>query len=191
MIKPPLSMNEAAVALNVSRRWLQDFLLTIPPCDRKVAAKFLADWRAEAQRDALSGHAKAPLTFAGAALGYMKSGRSPLFLAPLLEHFGETPLSEIGQEQIDTAAVALYPQAQPQTCNRCVYTPISAIMRHAGVVKAIRRPKWTGGKRLDWLRPEEAHKLLGAAGETDRRLGGLMTFLLYAGPRLSEALRLT
>jgi hypothetical protein len=29
---PPMTMNEAAAALKVSRRWLQDFLQTIPPC---------------------------------------------------------------------------------------------------------------------------------------------------------------
>lgn len=65
-----------------------------------------------------------------------------------------------------------------------------AIMRHAGVVKAIKRPKSTVGRRLDWLRPDDAFKLLEAASATDNRLGALMTFLLYAGPRLSEALRL-
>ena len=64
-------------------------------------------------------------------------------------------------------------------------------MRHAGVVKAIKRPKSTVGRRLDWLRPDDAFKLLEAASATDNRLGALMTFLLYAGPRLSEALRLT
>ena len=44
---------------------------------------------------------------------------------------------------------------------------------------------------LDWLRPDDAFKLLDAANVTDMRLGAPMTFLLYAGPRLSEALRLT
>jgi hypothetical protein len=29
---PPLLMNEAAASLNVSRRWFQGFLRTIPPC---------------------------------------------------------------------------------------------------------------------------------------------------------------
>jgi len=41
------------------------------------------------------------------------------------------------------------------------------------------------------LSPPEAFKLLEAASEVDKRLGALMTFLLYVGPRLSEALRLT
>jgi integrase len=63
-------------------------------------------------------------------------------------------------------------------------------MHHVDVVQAIKRPKWTGGRRLDWLRPDSAFKLLEAASATDKRLGALMTFLLHTGPRLSEALRL-
>jgi integrase len=87
--------------------------------------------------------------------------------------------------------VRILPNALPQTRNRSVYTPTLAIMRHAGVVKAIKRPKWTSGRRLDWLRADDAFKLLEAAGTTDKRLCAPTTFLLYAGPRLSEALRLT
>jgi integrase len=101
------------------------------------------------------------------------------------------PLANIGQAEIDAAAAAILPNALPQTRNRSVYTPTLAIMRHAGVIKAIKRPKWRGGRRLDWLRPEDAFRLLEGASATDRRLGALMTFLLYVGPRLSEALRLT
>jgi integrase len=78
------------------------------------------------------------------------------------------------------------PNALPQSRNRSVYTPALAIIRHAGIVKAIKRPKRTGG-----LRPDDAFKLLEAANVTNTRLGAPMTFLLYAGPRLSEALRLT
>jgi integrase len=161
--------------------------------DKASAGKLLKQWKDEAKRQHL---APAPddggsVTFASAAVSYIQAGRSKLFVRPLLLHFRETPLAKIGQAEIDAAAAVILPNALPQTRNRSVYTPVLAIMRHAGVVKSIRRPKWTGGKRLDWLRPDEAHKLLEAAGEVDERLGALMTFLLYAGPRLSEALRLT
>jgi integrase len=130
------------------------------------------------------------LTFAAAAVSYLQAERSKLFVKPLLLHFGKTPLANIGQAEIDAAAAAILPNALPQTRNRSVYTPTLAIMRHVGVIKAIKRPKWTGGCRLDWLRPDDSFKLLEAASATDKRLGALMTFLLYAGPRLSEALRL-
>jgi integrase len=82
-------------------------------------------------------------------------------------------------------------EAEARSSNRSVYTPALAIIRHAGIVKAIKRPKWTGGRGLDWLRADDAFKLLAAANVTDPHLGAPMTFLLYAGPRLSEALRLT
>jgi hypothetical protein len=98
-------------------------------------------------------------------------GRSKLFVKPLVIYFGETPLVKIGQVEIDAAAAALLPNALPQTRNRSVYTPALAIIRHAGIVKAIKRPKWTGGRRLDWLRPDDAFKLLEAANVTDTRLG--------------------
>jgi integrase len=160
--------------------------------DRRLATKLLAQWRAEAQRDAVSEKPKAVETFASAALSYMRANRSPRFLAPLLRHFGETPLREIGQAEIDAAAVALYPRGTPATRNRQVYSPVSAILRHAGVAAPLRRPKGAhDGRRADWLRPEEAFRLLDAAHAIDERLGALLTFLLYCGPRLSEALRLT
>ena len=160
--------------------------------DKASAAKLLKQWRDEAKRQHLAPPDETRgLTFASAAVSYLRAGRSGLFVKPLVLHFAETPLANIGQAEIDAAAAAILPNALPQTRNRSVYTPTLAIMRHAGVVKAIRRPKWTGGRRLDWLRPDDAFKLLEAASATDKRLGALMTFLLYTGPRLGEALRLT
>ena len=159
--------------------------------DRKLAARLLAQWRAEAQRDAVSSPPKTVETFASAALSYMRADRSKRFLAPLLRHFGEMPLTEIGQAEIDAAAVALYPRAGAATRNRQVYSPISAILRHAGVATPLRRPKGAhDGRRTEWLRPEEAFRLLEAAGAVHERFGALLTFLLYGGVRLSEALRL-
>jgi integrase len=160
--------------------------------DKASAAKLLKQWRDEAKRQHLAPPDETRgLTFAAAAVSYLRAGRSTLFVKPLVIHFGETLLAKIGQGEIDAAAAAILPNALPQTRNRSVYTPTLAIMRHAGVVKAIKRPKWTGGRRLDWLRPDDAFRLLEAASATDKRLGALMTFLLYTGPRLSEALRLT
>jgi hypothetical protein len=159
--------------------------------DKASAAKLLKQWRGEARRQHLAPPDETQgLTFSAAAVSYLRAGRSKLFVKPLVLHFGEMPLAKIDQAEIDAAAAAILPNALPQTRNRSVYTPTLAIMRHAGVVKATKRPKWTGGRRLDWLRTDDAFKLLEAASATDTRLGALMTFLLYAGPRLSEALRL-
>jgi hypothetical protein len=54
-------------------------------------------------------------TFLSAAVAYMKAGRSPRYIGKLIEHFGETPLAEIGQAEIDAAAIAMYPSVTPAT----------------------------------------------------------------------------
>jgi integrase len=159
--------------------------------DRREAQAILKRWRDEAKRSSVLPPEKPGLTFAAAALAYMRSGRSKLFLAPLIRHFGEKPIAEIGQAELDSAAQILGPDRKPQTSNRLVYTPFLAVCRHVGEPKVIKRPKWEGGRRLDWLRPERAFALLSAAEATDVRLHALMVFLLYCGPRLSEALRIS
>jgi integrase len=159
--------------------------------DRRTAQKLLAQWRDECRRIAVEGPKPDVPTFAGAVASYLKAGRSHRFIEPLLEHFAEKPLTEIDQAAIDSAAVALYPDATPATRNRQVYSPVSAVLRHAGVTIALRRPKGASGKRrLDWLRPKQAFALLRAARDIHLRFGALLTFLLYTGVRLSEALRL-
>jgi len=60
-----------------------------------------------------------------------------------------------------------------------------------GVATVIKRPAGAQSKpRTTWLQPEEAFALLEAAKAIDVRFGALLTFLLYCGPRLSEAIRL-
>ena len=158
--------------------------------DRREAQSFHIAWREEARRLAISGPVRASPTFASAALAYMQADGERRFLAPLLEHFGETPLDMIGQAEIDGAAVALYPRAGAATRNRQVYSPLSAVLRHAGVAMPLRRPKGSQGKpRTDFLSQEEAFALLDAASAVHERFGALLTFLLYTGVRLSEALR--
>lgn len=158
--------------------------------ERKVAQRILKEWKAEAQRQAGAGPKK-QTTFAEAAISYMEAGGERRFLAPLLKHLGACSMESIGQQEIDAAAVALYPTATPATRNRQVYSPMSALLKHAGVEKSFKRPKGSQGTpRLAWLKPEEAMKLLEAAEAVDARFGALCTFLLYTGCRLSEALRL-
>lgn len=155
------------------------------------ATKFLAKWKADAQRDALSARSTKPLTFVGAARAYLDSGGEAQFLRPIVAHFGEKPVAEIDQAAIDAAAVSLYPDAGAPTRNRALYTPISAVLRHNGVSIAIRRPKGAlAPPRPHWLRPEPAFALLAAAEEVDQRFGALLAFLLYTGARLSDGLRL-
>jgi integrase len=72
-----------------------------------------------------------PATFADAVTVYLNKGKRGRFLTPLLDHFKEKPLQDIGQVEIDEAARVLYPEAKASTLNRQVYGPVVAVMRAA------------------------------------------------------------
>jgi hypothetical protein len=87
--------------------------------DRREAAKILSVWREEAKCASLSRAAPAQgLSFSAAALAYLRANGEARFLAPLLKHFGDTPLEDITQDKIDGAAAFLYPGATAATRNR-------------------------------------------------------------------------
>jgi integrase len=157
--------------------------------DKKLAAKILSRVREEIERGAFS-RPGAP-TFADAALKYIEAGGEERFVLRLAEHFAETPLTRIDQAAVDAAALALYPRATPATRNRQVYSPVSAILKAAGVADGLKRPKGArGARRLFWLTPEQASALLTAAEARDAEFGLFLAFLLYTGCRLTEALSL-
>jgi integrase len=157
--------------------------------EKRVAAKILARIKDEIERGSYATPGVA--TFASAAALYMRSGGEARFMEPLLLHFGEMPLPAIDQQAIDEAAVSLYPGAANATRNRQVYSPVSAVLKAGGVERPIKRPKGgRGAVRLHWLRPDEAMALLDAAEAQRPRFGALLTFLLYTGCRLNEALAL-
>jgi integrase len=130
-------------------------------------------------------------TFLSAAVAYMKAGRPRRYVGRLIEHFKDTPLTEIDQDAINEAAVTLYPNVTPATRNGCVYTPVSAILHHAGVEITVKRPKGYKGKSVTrFLLPPDAFAIISAATAIDEEMGRLLTFLLYTGCRIGEALAL-
>jgi integrase len=130
-------------------------------------------------------------TFLSAAVAYLEAGRRPRYVARLIKHFGTTPLDQIDQAAIDDAAITLLPNVSAASRNAAVYTPVSAILHHAGVAIKIRRPKGAGGRTVtDWLRPEDAAGIIAAADAFDAEFGLLLRVLLYTGLRLGEALAL-
>jgi len=154
--------------------------------DRREAEKARRRIEEEIERGELSGRREA--TFASAMTAYIAAGGEERFLDPLLERFGHTRLSEIDQAAIDAAAAGLYPDAGPATRNRQVYTPVQAVLRHAGVTILLRRPKGAQGRqRVEWLWPEQAGRLLQAAADVDPEFGLFCAFLLYTGCRRGEA----
>jgi integrase len=130
-------------------------------------------------------------TFLSAAVAYLEAGRRPRYVARLIKHFGATPLDQIDQAAIDEAAIELLPNVAPSTRNVVIYSPVSAILHHAGVDLKLRRPKGAKGRIVtDWLRQEDAAGIIQAADVIDREFGLLLRFLLYTGLRLGEALSL-
>ena len=88
---------------------------------------------------------KRSITFAEAALAYLKAGGDPKYISALTELTGEHALRDksidaIDQIAIDNAVSAIYPDAPATTRNRQGYTPISAILKRAGVERKIMRP---------------------------------------------------
>jgi integrase len=128
-----------------------------------------------------------------AAIAYMQAGGRRKYVGPLIKHFRDKPLSEMTQEVIDAAAVELHPDVTPATRNGYVYTPVSAILHHALGEKCpvIRRPKGAKGRiKTDFMWPDDAFAIIGAADEIDAEFGLYLRLLIYTGIRKSEGLGL-
>lgn len=157
--------------------------------ERHKAARWLRKWKEDIDSGLLSG--RSDPTFLDAAVNYMAASGVERFVQPLVDHFGVTDLRLIDQAAIDTAALRLYPTASPATRNRQVYTPVSSVLKHAGVTMALKRPK--GAHKLPpikWLWPEQTERLFNAAKKVDAEFAAFLTLLCYTGLRLSEACHL-
>jgi integrase len=162
---------------------------------RSVARSRLEQLQAAIERGEYPPREAAPCgeqpTFLSAAVAYMEAGKRRKYVAALIKHFGEKPLAEIDQAAIDEAAIAIHPGCTAGTRNACVYTPVSAILRHAGVDFKLKRPKGAKGRMVtDWLGPEDAFGIIAAAERFDAEFATLLKFLLYTGVRLGAALNL-
>lgn len=78
--------------------------------DRRVAEEIRAKREAEILAQSVYGR-RATATFASAALSYLEHGGSKRFTAPVISHFGTTPLAQIEQDALDAAAKKLFPNA--------------------------------------------------------------------------------
>ena len=167
--------------------YLGQFVDRSTKTDRKaVARKFIEKWQREIERGEFA--VESEPTFLSAAVNYLRHHGPTRPVHRLIEHFGEKPLRQIDQAEIDAAALALFPNHSPATRNREVYTPVSAILKRAGIETKIKRPKGSRGRELTgWLWPEEAERLFKAADALDAEFGLLCRFLCYTGLRLKEA----
>jgi integrase len=158
--------------------------------NRKQAEAFRAR-RESAIIDRQISGAKATATFLEAAVSYMENGGERRFLKPLVDHFGATPLARIGQSEVEMAARKLFPDLAPASINRLVFTPMSAVLTHAAKRKlcdkpAFERPPQPRG-RVRWINYVEAERLIAACAP---HMAPLVTFLLFSGCRVGEALAL-
>lgn len=161
----------------------------------KVADKALAeDIRAKREWEIVTrqiGGNRAVATFLEAAVSYMENGGEARYVKPLLDHFKSTPLAQIGQAEVETCARRLYPSLAPATVNRMVFTPMSAVLTHAAKRKlcdkpAFERPQQPRG-RVRWITAAEADRLIACCAP---HLAPLVTFMLFTGCRIGEALAL-
>ncbi len=164
--------------------------------DKRLAAQILRKLERDIERGVVADQGEPG--FAAAAAAYMRANGETRFMTPLIQHFATTALSAIDQIAIDNAAAALYPDASPATLNRQVYTPVSAVLKRAGIVRAVKRPKgWRGRKLTTWLTPAQAESIFAATAKIDAPADTRLEFrillrtLCYTGMRLSEPLRLT
>lgn len=175
---------------------------TAGTADKTEAKQFMREIREAIERGDYSPEKPQPQpaqvepTFAAATLAYLKAGGNPAYIGKIIDQTGphalrDRPLSSIDQMTIDNAAAALYPNGTAQTKNRQFYTPVSAIMKRAGIEKKLKRPKgWRGNKSTAWLKPEQAFKLFAAADIIEAEFGLLCRMLCYTGMRISEALNI-
>jgi hypothetical protein len=140
--------------------------------DRRWAEEIRAKREAEILAESVYGR-RATITFASAALNYLENGGSNRFMAPVLKHFGVTPLAKIDQHAIEKMALKLYPNASDATRNRQAYTPACAALRHAarrGWCSPIilERPE-PSEDRVRWLLLDECCKLRSAGSPCPTR----------------------
>jgi integrase len=160
---------------------------------KDLAGKQLKLLEGKIERGEFPEKAPAPVgkSFIAAAVSYMRAGGERENMGRLITYFGEKPVADIGQAEIDDAALILYPVATPATRNRKVYTPVSAVLHSAGQDIRVKRPKGAKGKLVtEFLSPVDAFAVIAAADAEDPAFGMLLRFLLYTGCRIGEAMSL-
>lgn len=168
----------------------------------KIAKQVLRRWKQEIERGEYIGPRERreeqnkqqpaqPLTFVAAAIAYMNGGGERRFLQPAIDELGTKMVVDIDQATIDAAAVRAFPRGSAAYRNRNFYTPVSAVFKHVGVEKKIKRPKGhKGNKRTFWTEPGPTRDLLNAAYEIDPEFGIFAVFDNYTGLRASELLNM-
>lgn len=99
--------------------------------DPQIAASKKAEEEARLQRAAIYG-IEHEATFAEACVHYLEH-QAPArhYLTPILQKIGKMKLAQIKPGLVKRVARELYPRCKPQTMNRYVIVPVSAVINHA------------------------------------------------------------
>lgn len=161
--------------------------------DRDQAEAYRIKREREVYESAKLGKEK-PATFADAVIAYLNKGKPARYMTPLLDHFKETPLPEIGQGAVDEAARVLYPGAKASTLNRQVYGPMTAVLRSAARAglpgAAVPMLERRAEVRPQVTPADDAH-LAALMPHLAPGLAALVALMTFTGLRTGEALRVT
>jgi integrase len=169
--------------------------------DKEVAEAIRIKKEAGLVSDAVYGP-KATRDFSDAVSSYDDAGGDLRFLGTpttgLLGHFYSRKLKDIQQNDLDEAARKLYPNAQPETRNRQVYTPFIAVWNHAVLngwadLRKWSRPKKPKGTNVMRIKKRRAGTFPVEYGHAATFIAAmspgpamLMTTLFYTGMRPIE-----
>ena len=162
--------------------------------DRQQADAILTLRLNERREIALFGNSNGTKAFAAAVIEYVKKTGNKRYVAPLLEHFGRTPMREIEDTSVTTFCDQVYPNAKASTLVRQVYGPLQAIWNLAVEVKMAqpRKFKKPTVKRSKATPPDDQWlmKVLQAMKETghdrSRYQRAALLFMSFSGARASE-----
>lgn len=136
-------------------------------------------------------------SFDEAIVSYLKakprSEATKMQLRRIRDAFGSaTRLGDIDQDTIASLREKMHaPDVSESTVLRQIITPLRSVLRHAHKrgwcdAPVLESPRITGGRTL-YMTPDEAERLLAAAAA---HIKPLLTFLIGAGARMSEAIYL-
>lgn len=163
--------------------------------DKRLAAE-IASTEENRQRSAAIHGPAAVLTFGEAVALYLQAKKSPRFLLPILDAFGQTRVASLSGDALRRTARTLYPFGCAATLNRQFISPTQAVINHAADLGycariSVRRFKVDKRERLagDWPWIEAFHKASNQASKPG--IGAMALLMFTTGARIGQATRLT
>lgn len=135
-------------------------------------------------------------TFAEAAASYIENGGQAQYLGRIVDRLGDRAMTEIFPFDVKQLASQLYPAHQNSTRNRCVITPVRAVVYHAydrgwGPAIRLRNLKEDPPKRKKAASQAWLHAFFRQCAKDGLpHLAGIIMFMSQTGARVSEAVAL-